>query len=182
MALYGNLFEGKTVRLSARREEDVQTMTKWMADADYLRNVDTDIALPVSEKQLESEGEPDHREVYFRLRTFEDDELIGFVCIHSIEWNNRAGMLAIGIGEARHRNKGYGTEAVRLILRYAFHELNLNRVGLDVIAYNAGGIRAYEKAGFLHEGRIREAVCRDGRTYDRLMMGILRSEWEATVR
>ncbi|CAI6085914.1 GNAT family N-acetyltransferase [Cohnella sp. JJ-181] len=178
MSLNGNLFRGKTLKLTGRREEDVQTMAAWMEDADYLRNVDTDIALPVSEKQLESEGESDHREVYFRLRTLADDELIGFVCIHGIEWNNRAGMLAIGIGEERHRNRGYGTEAVRLILRYAFHELNLNRVGLDVIEYNAGGIRAYEKAGFRHEGRVREAVCRDGRTYDRLMMGILRSEWE----
>jgi len=182
MALYGNLFEGTSLRLSGRREDDVQTMARWMEDADYLRNVDTDIALPVSEKQLESEGEPDHREVYFRLRTIADDKLVGFVCIHSIEWNNRAGMLAIGIGEARHRNKGYGTEALGLILRYAFHELNLNRVGLEVIEYNAGAVRAYEKVGFLREGRVREAVCRDGRTYDRLMMGILRSEWEATVQ
>lgn len=66
-----------------------------------------------------------------------------------------------------------------LILRYAFHELNLNRVGLDVIEYNERGIRAYQKAGFQLEGRVRQAVHRDGKIYDRINMGILRSEWEA---
>lgn len=179
MTLKGNLFHGSYVKLTATREEDVGVMARWVEDSEYLRNVDTDIALPISEKQLELEGEPNHKEVYFRLRTLSDDELIGFVCIHSIEWNNRVGTLAIGIGEADNRNKGYGTDAVKLILRYAFHELNLNRVGLEVIEYNGGGIRAYEKAGFQLEGRVREAVCRDGQIYDRLMMGILRSEWES---
>ncbi|MFX3636561.1 MAG: GNAT family N-acetyltransferase [Candidatus Pristimantibacillus sp.] len=165
--------------MTAPRAEDIQVMALWMEDSEYLRNVDTDIAVPMSEKQMESESEPNHQEVYFRLRTLEDDELIGFVSIHSMEWNNRIGVLAIGIGEASNRNRGYGSDALKLILRYAFHELNLNRVGLDVIEYNAKGIHVYEKAGFQHEGRVRAAVQRDGKTYDRLMMGMLRSEWEA---
>jgi RimJ/RimL family protein N-acetyltransferase len=98
--------------------------------------------------------------------------------IHSIEWNNRSGLLAIGIGEQENRNKGYGSDALQLILRYAFHELNLNRVGLDVIEYNEKAIHTYEKAGFQHEGRLRAAVYRDGKSYDRILMGILRTEWE----
>ncbi|TGA99386.1 N-acetyltransferase [Sporolactobacillus shoreae] len=90
--------------------------------------------------------------------------------------------LAIGIGEAKNRNKGYGTDALKVILHYAFHELNLNRVSLDVIEYNAWAIHAYEKVGFQHEGRMRDAVLRDGKSYDRLIMGILRSEWEELNR
>ncbi|WP_408894145.1 GNAT family N-acetyltransferase [Paenibacillus taichungensis] len=173
-----NLFYSKRLKMTPPRAEDVQTMLQWNEDPEYLRNVDTDIAIPYSEKQLEDEGETKDKEVYFRLRTLEDEQLIGFVVIHSIEWNNRCGQLAIGIGLAEHRNKGYGTEALNLILRYAFHELNLDRVGLDVIAYNAKGIRAYEKVGFQLEGRARSAVYRDGKRYDRLLMGILRPEWE----
>lgn len=174
-----NLFYSKRLKMTLPREGDVQTMLQWNEDPEYLRNVDTDIAIPYSEKQLEDEGETKNKEVYFRLRTHEEETLIGFVVIHSIEWNNRCGQLAIGIGLAEHRNKGYGTEALHLILRYAFHEMNLDRVGLDVISYNAKGIRAYEKAGFQLEGRARSAVYRDGRRYDRLMMGILKPEWEA---
>ncbi|AET61701.1 GNAT family N-acetyltransferase [Paenibacillus terrae] len=176
-----NLFYGDRIKLSAVREEDAETMFKWGEDAEYLRNVDTDLALPYTLKQMEAEGSPSSNEVYFRLRTLEDDVLIGFVAIHGIEWNNRIGQLAIGIGNTDYRGKGYGAEAVRLILRYAFYELNLNRVGLDVIEYNEQAIRTYEKAGFQHEGRVRSAVLRDGNSYDRIMMGMLYSEWNESV-
>ncbi|MDO7907145.1 GNAT family protein [Paenibacillus sp. JX-17] len=174
-----NLFVGSNLKMSVPREEDAEVMARWQEDSEYLRNVDTDLAVPLSLKQLEEEGmSVGSKEVYFRLRTLDADELIGFVAIHSIEWNNRCGMLAIGIGEACNRGKGYGTEAVRLMLRYAFQEMNLYRVGLDVIEYNDKGIRAYEKAGFKHEGRSRAAVHRDGERVDRINMGILLPEWE----
>ena len=81
--------------------------------------------------------------------------------------------LAIGIGDANNRNKGYSTDALQLILRYGFDELNLNRIGLDVIEYNHKGIRAYEKGLSQLEGRMRLAVYRDGNSYDLLVMGIL---------
>jgi RimJ/RimL family protein N-acetyltransferase len=174
-----NLFHGELVKLSAIREEDAAIMAKWGEDSEYLRNVDTDIALPVTKEQYENEGESDPNEAYFRLRTIESDKLIGFVVIHRIEWNNQAGLLAIGIGDSKNHSKGYGSDALKLILRFAFHELNLNRVGLDVIEYNKKAIHAYEKVGFQHEGRMRSAVSRDGKSYDRLIMGILRLEWEA---
>ncbi len=172
------LFFGDQVKLAAARDEDVDIMMKWGEDAEYLRNVDTDLARPKTKDQWAAEGSAGSNSVYFRLRTLETDELIGFAAIHGIEWNNRAGLLAIGIGQSAHRNKGYGSDALKLILRYAFHELNLDRVGLDVIEYNKGGIRAYEKVGFQLEGRKRSMVYRDGKRYDVLIMGILREEWE----
>ncbi|RFU70055.1 N-acetyltransferase [Peribacillus saganii] len=177
-----NLFYGERIRLSAAREEDISIMMKWGEDAEYLRNVDTEIAFPKNKEELALEGKASPNEVYFRLRTIEDDQLIGFIAIHSIEWNNRTGLLAIGIGDPSNHNKGYGTEALKLILRYAFHELNLDRVGLEVIEYNKGGVRAYEKAGFQQEGRKRSVVYRDGKRYDMIVMGVLRHEWEVSQR
>ncbi|MFJ7746767.1 GNAT family N-acetyltransferase [Peribacillus sp. NPDC097295] len=174
-----NLFYGNSVKLSLPREEDVEIMLKWGEDSEYLRNVDTEIALPKTKEQLVSEGKTDLNEVYFRLRTIDQDCLIGFVAIHSIEWNNRTGLLSIGIGESSKRNKGYGTDALKLILRYAFYELNLERVGLEVIEYNEGGIRAYEKVGFQQEGRKRSVVYRDGSRYDVIVMGLLHNDWKA---
>ncbi|MGK7377028.1 GNAT family N-acetyltransferase [Planococcus sp. 1R117A] len=174
-----NLFTGEKLKLSLPREEDTDIMLKWGEDADYMRNIDTEFALPRNREQLASEGAPNPNEAYFRLRTIDGDRLIGFTVIHSIEWNNRAGMMAIGIGDAADRSKGYGSDALKLILRYAFHELNLDRVGLEVIEYNKGGIRAYEKAGFQVEGRKRSMVYRDGKRFDVIVMGTLRPEWEA---
>lgn len=66
---------------------------------------------------------------------------------------------------------------MQLILKYAFHELNLFRVGLNVTEYNNQAIRAYEKVGFKVEGSMRAAVLRDGYKYDRIIMGILYDEW-----
>lgn len=85
--------------------------------------------------------------------------------------------MGLGIGERDFWGKGYGTDLMKLILRYAFLEVNLRRVTLTVFEYNPRAIRAYEKAGFRHEGRIRGGLYRDGKRYDELFMGVLREEW-----
>ena len=180
----GDLFRGSLLRLAAPREEDVETLARWSEDADHMRALDTDFARPRTLQEIAGQHNPEQRDpngVLFHLRTLDDDRLIGFVALHSIEWNNRAGLLSIGIGEADFRGRGYGSEALRLILRYAFDELNLDRVGLDVISNNQRAIRAYERAGFRHEGALRAAVLRDGQRYDRLLMGILREEWQVDM-
>ncbi|MFN2227553.1 MAG: GNAT family N-acetyltransferase [Anaerolineae bacterium] len=174
-----DLFRGRLVRLAAPRQDDTASLARWSHDAGYQRAVDTDYARPRPPEAFEQQGGDDAHAVEFRLRTLEGDVLIGFVVLHSIEWNNRAAVLSIGIGEAEYRGKGYGGDALRLILRYAFDELNLERVGLDVISNNEAAIRAYERAGFRHEGTMRHAVLRDGVWHDRLIMGILRPEWRA---
>ena len=177
-----NLFQGKLVRLAPSSRDDAEVFARWSQDPDYLRNQDTDYARPYSaETFIErfNPGRENPNAVMFDLRTVEDNRLIGFVAIHSIEWNNQAGLLAIGIGEPNYRGHGYGADALRLILRYAFDELNLHRVGLDVISNNAQAIRAYERVGFKQEGVQRESVFRDGQRHGRVVMGILRDEWQA---
>jgi RimJ/RimL family protein N-acetyltransferase len=167
--------------LVAPAEEDAPVLARWSEDADYLRALDSDYARPVSAHEFATRlapGQNDPNKVEFHLRTLQDDRLIGFAALHSIEWNNGAALLAIGIGESANRGKGYGTDALRLILRYAFDELNLHRVGLDVIANNTPAIRAYQRAGFQREGTMRDAVLRDGSRHDRIFMGILRHEWQ----
>ena len=100
-------------------------------------------------------------------------------------WNIHLANLFVGaevglfIGDKSCWNKGYGTEVMRLLLRHGFGTLNLNRIFLRVDAANQGGIRAYEKAGFVHEGRFREGTFRDGHYEDMLFMSVLRSEWQA---
>lgn len=84
----------------------------------------------------------------FRLRTPKNDTLIGFVALYSIERNNQCGKTEIGIGDPNFRDKGYRIDALRLILRYGFFELNLHRIRLDVVSYNTRAIRAYQEVGF----------------------------------
>lgn len=175
-----DIFKGKFLKLTAVRETDADEMAIWQENSEYLRKLDTDFAMPKSIESMReydlSKG-PGSGAIEFRLRTIEEDSLIGFVALHSIEWNNQACLLAIGIGNPEFRGKGYGTDGLNLILSYAFNELNLNRVGLDVISYNLQAIKTYEKVGFTVEGRKRNAVLRDGNQYDLVIMGLLREEW-----
>lgn len=177
-----SLFQGKLVRLTAPRSEDANEMARWYEDSQYLRNLDTDYARTftpqeITERHLQHPSGTNSQ--LFHLRTLADDRLIGFVALFNIEWNNGSATMAIGIGEPEYRGKGYGADALERILNYAFNELNLYRVGLDVIADNQPAIHSYQRAGFQEEGCMRSAVHRDGQRTDRLIMGILRPEWQA---
>jgi RimJ/RimL family protein N-acetyltransferase len=101
---------------------------------------------------------------------------IGHVRLDHVDLRDRRASLAIGIEDFSRLGKGMGTEAIRLVQQYAFGELGLHRLSVRVVDYNHRAIRAYEKCGFVIEGREREAALVDGRWYDDVMMGLLDRE------
>jgi RimJ/RimL family protein N-acetyltransferase len=105
--------------------------------------------------------------------------LIGFTTFSALDGDNGSVMFHITIGERDAWGRGLGTEATQLMLQLAFERLGLHRVGLAVFSYNTRAIRAYEKAGFRIEGRLREAIQRQGEFFDEVQMGILAEEWFA---
>ncbi len=180
------LFSGELVRLAALNpEEAARGFHQWNQDADYILPLDGDPPRLYSlrqhkeweEKWLEKEGPP--RMYSFAIRTLAEDKPIGFVATWDINWNNGESFVSIGIGEAQYRSRGYGTDAMRLMLAFCFRELNLRRVSLFVFETNERGQRSYRKNGFVVEGKLREAVLRDGQRWSWVMMGVLRQEWEA---
>ena len=108
----------------------------------------------------------------------DSDELIGNCGIHNIDWRNRSGEVGIVIGEKEYQNKGYGTEAMELILEYAFNTVNLNRIELIVYDFNVRAIKLYKKLGFIEEGRKRQFLWIRGRFCDAIIMSILAKEWK----
>lgn len=171
------LFKGKLVRLAAPLPDDNLHFARWSEDDVYARLVDDDPMQPQTADSFHFGSSA--TSYYFHLRTLADDMLIGFVVLFSVKWSNQTAMLAIGIGEETYRGKGYGSDALALILNYAFNELNLYRVGLSVMSYNTAAIRAYERAGFVREGVTRGAILREGQRHDMVNYGILRDEWLA---
>jgi len=179
-----DLFCGELVRLS---DEDpvvmAEAFTRWNRDPEYFRLLDSAAPRLWSAKKMKEWFEKDLEDssptfISFSIRTLVEDRLIGFVAFDEIKWVARDAWVAIGIGEREFWSKGYGSDAMRLMLRYGFLELNLNRVSLGVFSANPRAVRSYEKCGFVHEGRIRDFNLRDGKYWDLLQMGILREEWE----
>ncbi len=176
------LMKGDLIRLVAiDPETDGDTWARWTQDSEYGRLLDSDPAIPRSAAYFHTDLErmEQRSDMYvFAIRTLAGNRLIGFVDLGGIQWSHRNSFLGIGIGEREFWGMGYGTDTLRVVLRYAFTELNLERVSLDVFEYNERAIHCYEKLGFTHEGRMREALHRDGRRWDMLYMGILREEWQ----
>ncbi len=174
------IFTGQRLRLAPPQPADQELFAQWSHADEYMRLLDDD---PVRPQTAASYGffaeAPKDNGFYFHLRTIEDDQMIGFVVLFGIKWRNQSATMAIGIGPSDYRGKGYGQDALKLILNYGFSELGLHRVGLTVLSYNTAAIRAYERVGFVHEGVQRQAIYRDGQRHDMLSYGILREEWLA---
>jgi len=112
----------------------------------------------------------------------ESDRLIGTCAFSQLDAESGSVLFHITIGEPDAWGKGFGTEATNLMLAHAFDRLGLHRVGLSVFEFNVRAIRAYEKCGFVVEGRAREAIRRDGRYWDEIHMSVLAGEWAARRR
>lgn len=123
----------------------------------------------------------DHR-FLFAIRLLDSDELIGYAELDGIMWAHQVSGVSIAIGDPKNWGKGYGYEAMQLVLRFAFDELNLHRVVLTVFSYNERAIALYEKLGFQREGVHREHLQRDGKRYDMYLYGLLHREWEVRNR
>lgn len=184
-----NLFTGKLVRLVAADPDRLaEHFSRWSRDSEFFRLMGDDPSRPFSkrnnkeffEKILEKNGQETFA---FLIETVETGQVIGDLSIQSeISWTHGDAIVGIGLGEREFWGKGYGTEAMRLLLNYAFNELNLHRMSLDVFEYNPRAIRSYEKAGFVMEGRERQSLRREGQRWDIVHTGILRSEWETINR
>ena len=165
---------GTKVKLSALAPADSETLRAWINDRELVLN--NAPYRPVHAAQHEAwfaavQERPDA--VIFAIRLVDGDRLIGTCQLLQIHPVHRSAELQIRIGEADARGQGHGSEAVRLLLDFAFRDLNLHRVYLNVFASNAAAIRAYEKAGFIHEGTAREAAFIDGRYVDVAQMAAL---------
>lgn len=173
-------FTGKLVRLAALDIEKVpEIWARWNRDSEYQQLLDWGPSKIYTMSQikewLEKSGS---RSCCFSIHSLEDDQVIGFVELDGLNFTGGDGWVGIGIGERDFWGKGYGTDAMRVLLRFAFEELNLNRVSLNVFEYNERAIKSYQKIGFQIEGRQRQALNRFDRRWDLIYMGILRSEWQ----
>jgi RimJ/RimL family protein N-acetyltransferase len=181
-----DIYRGELVRLAVEAPEAMaKAFARWNNDSECHRLADSEPAQLWSEKKfkefIEKEYDKDPRQAFrFSLRTLEEDKLIGYIGLVPM-WVPGDAWAMIVIGERSYWDRGYGTDAMRLILQYGFLEANLRRITLGLHSYNERALRAYQKVGFKMEGTVRGEGLRDGHRYDGYYMGILREEWLALL-
>ena len=179
------LFEGRDIRFGPiDHENDPAIEAKWTHNSDFMRMMEIEPARPMSAamvkkqyEKLEKQMDERRNEFYFAIRAREDDRLLGKASVQWIDWANSNAFLRLGIGAAEDRGKGYGTQALRMLLRFAFAELNLFRVSAMVPEYNTAALALLQKFGFVEEVRRRQSLERDNRRWDLLIFGLLSEEW-----
>lgn len=118
----------------------------------------------------------DHHTILLTICRADDNEPIGQTAFFRIDWVGRMAVFYIGIADKENWSKGYGSEATRLMIDYAFDTLNLNRIQLHVAKGNPWALKTYQKCGFIIEGELREAMFHQGKYCNFYVMGLLRSE------
>lgn len=180
-----DIYRGTLVRLTVESPEVMSKMfVRWDRDSETHRLANTKPAQLWSEKRIKEYIEKNHvndspQAFRFWIRTLAEDKLIGNVSLWVNSWTHSEAWVGITVGEREYWSKGYGTDAMRLIVRYGFVEINLRRISLGLNSYNQRALKSYEKVGFKMEGTMRGEGMRDGQRYDGYYMGILREEWLA---
>ena len=172
---------GQRVRLRPIRRDDLPFLRAWFADPETMRFWGQPVPL-VTDEYFERElterfARFDHAG-YFMIETNEGRP-IGRIEYEQLDMRSRSAEVMILIGAPEARGHGYGSDAMISLLRYLYHERNLHRVALSVIAWNARAIRSYEKVGFVVEGMLRDDLFFEGRFHDQVVLPILRREFDA---
>jgi len=173
---------GERIRLRSVEKKDLDFFKVWVNDPEVTAGLS--LYLPLSSWEEEewfaglAKRPQAERPLAVEMHDGDKWHLIGNSGFYQIDNVAHAAEVGIMLGEKSIWNQGYGTEAMRLLLKHGFETLNLNRIFLRVYAENKRAIRAYEKAGFVHEGRMREALFKHGKYQDVIFMSVLRKEWE----
>jgi len=174
---------GKKVRLRAIEREDLPNCVRWLNDRDVteflLQNSPMSKAMEESWFDAQLSIPPTSGQVFAIDASVGTDWVhIGNTGLHNVEPVTREAEFGIFIGEKSYWNQGLGREATLLTLKHGFEDLNLNRIFLYVFENNLRGIASYKASGFVQEGTLREAIYKNGRYYNVLVMSILHSEWK----
>lgn len=174
------MYTGEKVRLREYRREDIPAALKYLNDPEVKSNLDPGIPYLYT---LENETKwyeelSANKDTYsFAIETIEEEKYIGGCGVNEVDWKNSVAVIGIFIGDKNYWDKGYGTDAMQILIRFVFEQMNIHKIKLNVYAFNERAIRCYEKCSFKKEGTLRQEIFRDGKYHDQYIMSILKEEY-----
>ncbi len=176
------ILHGDTVTLRPIRAEDADALFETDEVVNRLTGSHETFTLEQVQAHYARVAEADDRVDYAITLKEEPDVVVGEAVLNELDLDSRSANFRIMLTKERFFGKGYGTQATRLIVALAFEQLGLNRIDLEVYAFNPRAARVYEKAGFVREGVRREALLWEGEYHDAIVMGILKSDYQKNVK
>jgi RimJ/RimL family protein N-acetyltransferase len=172
---------GEKCYLSPCHPEDAEQWTAWFNDMEVALPLGDEVYTPFSlgKSQEIVQSIIKQQQHIFSIVDNDKDILIGRCLLFGIDSVNRNAMLGIVIGEKEYWSRGYGQDATRLLLEYAFNMLNLNSVMLGVMEFNQRAIHCYQKVGFREIGRRRQTRIIGERKFDVILMDIVAEDFQS---
>lgn len=170
------MIAGEHVILRAFEREDAERCYRWMNDPNIVRTLKTryPIAFQNEIEWLDRAMDASATERHFAIERKDDRTHIGNASIHEIEWVSRNAAFGLFIGEPSAWNRGFGGDAIRTLVRFAFEEMNLRKLRINVFDYNDRAKHVLETQGFVVEGRLRQEFFREGTYHDIVVLSVFR--------
>ncbi|KPU46380.1 spermidine N(1)-acetyltransferase [Oxobacter pfennigii] len=175
---------GSKVYIRRMEKEDIAAIHKWSNDVELKELYDMVMDFKSYDELMDKfyTRQDNENSVDFTIIEKDSKKPVGRCLLTDIDYINKKCTCSVFIGDKESRDKDYGAEAMSLLLKFAFEDLNVNRVGLWVFDYNKRAIKTYKSCGMKVEGIMREGVYRNGKYHDVYHMGILRSEYEELAK
>ncbi len=176
------MIEGKGIILRPLSISDIEKLYEWHNNFQIKKLAlmhPFPVSLELERKHMETQlTSTNNTMIIMGIEEKTSKELIGFTKLFNINWVHRTAYFGIIIGDAKARGKGYGKETTVLMLNYAFRNLNLHKILLEVVAFNKDAINLYKKIGFENEGILKQQIYLEGSYHDLVIMSLIRDGFE----
>ncbi|PJI07886.1 MULTISPECIES: GNAT family N-acetyltransferase [Clostridium] len=175
------MYYGEKVCLRAYKEEDIELATKFMNNEELQKFLNPRVPFPMSklgeEEWIKAQKANENGQFNFAIEDIKTEKYIGGCGINELNWLVRTAEVGIWVSK-EYWGKGYGTDAMRVLLKFIFQNMNINKVKLSVFSFNERAIKSYKKCGFKVEGTLKDEIFKDGKYYDEILMAIFKDEFQ----
>ena len=175
------MYNGDLVKLRAYKEDDVERAVEFINDEEVKKLLDSNIPFPMTKWQEEEWVKSRKAETNFTydfaIEDLDTGKYIGGCSINECNLKNRNCTIGIMIGDKNCWGKGYGSDALKVLIKFIFEEVNMDKIKLNVFSFNKRAISCYKKVGFKEEGLLKREIYRNGRYYDEVPMALFKEDW-----